>query len=132
MDVDAPPSLAAVRRACDAGQAVEIDYHSASRDESTTRVVEPVQVITMDGHWYLDAFCQPGRRHAALPGRSHRRPAAARHAGSGDPHRAVRAARTPFSPGPGAVEVQLHLGEGAQWVPESVPVRGVAHSRTER
>ena len=28
-------------------------------------------------------------------------------------------------PGPGAVEVQLHLGPGAQWVPESVPVRGI-------
>ena len=28
-------------------------------------------------------------------------------------------------PGPGAVEVQLHLGPGAQWVPESVPVRGM-------
>ncbi len=58
MDVDAPSSLAAVRRATDAGQLVEIDYHSASRDEWTTRVVDPVQVITTEGHWYLDAFCQ--------------------------------------------------------------------------
>ncbi len=58
MDVDAPSSLAAVRRATDAGELVEIDYHSASRDEWTTRVVDPVQVITTEGHWYLDAFCQ--------------------------------------------------------------------------
>ena len=28
-------------------------------------------------------------------------------------------------PGPGAVEVHLQLGPGAQWVPESVPVRAV-------
>jgi proteasome accessory factor C len=127
VDVDAPQSLADVRRACDAGQAVEIDYHSASRDESTTRVVEPVQVITMDGHWYLDAFCRRAgdvrrfrvdrigavRPHGA-PGTSTPRPR--------------RAAEDSFLPGPGAVEVQLHLGEGAQWVPESVPVRAVAHS----
>jgi predicted DNA-binding transcriptional regulator YafY len=30
-----------------------------------------------------------------------------------------------FVPGPGAREVHLHLGGSAQWVPESVPVRGV-------
>ena len=31
-------------------------------------------------------------------------------------------------PGPGAVEVHLHLGRGAQWVPESVPVRGIGRA----
>ena len=30
-------------------------------------------------------------------------------------------------PGPGALEVHVHLGPGAQWVPETVPVRAVAH-----
>ena len=81
----------------------------------------------MDGHWYLDAFCHRAgdmrrfrvdrigavRPHGA-PGASAPRP--------------VRAAEDSFLPGPGAVEVQLHLGPGAQWVPESVPVRAVAHA----
>jgi predicted DNA-binding transcriptional regulator YafY len=127
VDVDAPPSLAAVRRACDAGQAVEIDYHSASRDESTTRVVEPVQVITMDGHWYLDAFC---RRAGDMRRFRVDRIGAVRPHGAPGPStpRPLRPAEDSFLPGPGAVEVQLHLGEGAQWVPESVPVRAVAHS----
>ena len=31
-----------------------------------------------------------------------------------------------FVPGPGAVEVHLHLSRAAQWVPESVPVRALA------
>ena len=57
VDVDAPAHLAAVRDAADAGQALEIDYLSGSRDELTTRIVEPVQVATIDGHWYLDAYC---------------------------------------------------------------------------
>jgi proteasome accessory factor C len=127
VDVDAPHSLAAVRQACDTGQAVEIDYHSASRDESTTRVVEPVQVITMDGHWYLDAFC-----HRAGDMRRFRVDRIGAVRPSGQPGvstpRPLRAADDAFVPGPGAVEVQLHLGEGAQWVPESVPVRAVAHA----
>ena len=127
IDVDAPSSLAAVRRACEAGQAVEIDYHSASRDESTTRVVEPVEVITMDGHWYLDAFCHRAgdMRRFRVDRNSAVRPHGA--PGQAAP-RPPRAAEDAFLPGPGAVEVQLHLGEGAQWVPESVPVRAVAHS----
>jgi predicted DNA-binding transcriptional regulator YafY len=127
IDVDAPSSLAAVRRACEAGQAVEIDYHSASRDESTTRVVEPVEVITMDGHWYLDAFCHRAgdMRRFRVDRISAVRPHGA--PGQAAP-RPPRAAEDAFLPGPGAVEVQLHLGEGAQWVPESVPVRAVAHS----
>ena len=60
LDVDAPEHLAAVRAAADVGAAVSIDYLSGSRDELTTRVVEPVQVITIDGHWYLDAYCHRG------------------------------------------------------------------------
>ena len=35
-----------------------------------------------------------------------------------------------FVPGPGAVEVRLALGPGAQWVPESVPVRAVSRDQS--
>jgi proteasome accessory factor C len=127
VDVDAPQSLAAVRQASDRGQAIEIDYHSGSRDESTTRVVEPVQVITTDGHWYLDAFCH--RAGDMRRFRVDRIGAVRPHGQPGESTpRPLRAADDGFVPGPGAVEVQLHLGRGAQWVPESVPVRAVAHA----
>jgi predicted DNA-binding transcriptional regulator YafY len=127
VDVDAPQSLAAVREASEAGRPVEIDYHSASRDELTTRVVEPAQVITRDGHWYLDAFCR--RAGDMRRFRVDRIGAVRPHVGPSGPGPAtVRAADDPFLPGPGAVEVQLHLGPGAQWVPESVPVRAVARA----
>jgi proteasome accessory factor C len=127
VDVDAPTSLAAVRRASDAGQPVEIDYHSASRDESTTRLVEPVQVVTTDGHWYLDAFCHRAgdMRRFRVDRISAVRPHGDLGVASSRPR---RPAEDSFLPGPGAVEVQLHLGPGAQWVPESVPVRALAHN----
>jgi predicted DNA-binding transcriptional regulator YafY len=127
VDVDAPRFLPEVRRACEDGQALEIDYHSASRDESTTRVVEPVQVVTTEGHWYLDAFC-----HKADDMRRFRvdRIGAVRPHDLADAPKtvAVRTAEYTFLPGPGAVEVQLRIGPGAQWVAESVPVRAVARS----
>jgi proteasome accessory factor C len=125
LDVDAPSNLASVRQATDAGRAIEIDYLSASRDELTTRTVDPVQLMTIDGHWYLDAYC-----HRAGDMRRFRvdRIGAVRLL---DELRVVpaprpRPAEEMFVPGPGAREVHLHLGAGAQWVPESVPVRGVA------
>ena len=125
LDVDAPEHLAAVREAVDGSRAIEIDYHSGSRDELTTRTVEPVQVVTIDGHWYLDAYC-----HRAGDMRRFRvdrigavrtldqpaEPASTR----------TRSMDEMFVPGPGALEVHLELGRAAQWVPESVPVRAVA------
>jgi len=124
LDVDAPGNLPLVRSAADEGRVIEIDYLSASRDELTTRTVEPLQVMTIDGHWYLDAYC-----HRAGDMRRFRvdrigavravdQPAVA-------PARRVRPADEMFVPGPGAREVHLHLGGSAQWVSESVPVRGV-------
>jgi proteasome accessory factor C len=124
LDVDAPAHLAAVRNAADAGQALEIDYLSGSRDELTTRTVEPVQVATIDGHWYLDAYCHRAgdmrrfrvdRIGAVRPPAESPGPAVTR----------SRPLEEMFVPGPGAVEVHLQLGPGAQWVPESVPVRAV-------
>ncbi len=126
LDVDTPEHLAVVREAVDQGRAMEIEYHSGSRDELTTRTVEPVQVVTIDGHWYLDAYCHRAgdmRRfrvdrigsvglldHPAEPATVRARPM-----------------EEMFVPGPGALEVHVHLGPGAQWVPETVPVRAVAH-----
>ena len=129
LDVDAPAHLAEVRDAADAGRALEIDYLSGSRDELTTRVVEPVQVATIDGHWYLDAYCHRAgdmrrfrvdRIGAVRPLEHSPGPASVR----------SRPLEEMFVPGPGAVEVHLQLGPGAQWVPESVPVRGVRRDDT--
>jgi proteasome accessory factor C len=123
VDVDAPQFLPAVRQAAEEGRALEIDYLSGSRDELTTRLIEPAQVVTMEGHWYLDAFC-----HRAEDMRRFRvdRISAVRDADRpAGTHRVARDAEDSFVPGPGAVEVVLRLGPSAQWVAESIPVRAV-------
>jgi proteasome accessory factor C len=131
LDVDAPEHLAAVRTAVEGGRALQIDYHSGSRDELTTRTVEPVQVVTIDGHWYLDAYCQRAgdmrrfrvdRIGAVRPLDAPLGPAAVR----------TRPMEEMFVPGPGALEVHLRLGPGAQWVPESIPVRALGRDESGR
>ncbi len=122
LDVDAPANLPVIRDALDAGQALEIEYLSASRDELTTRTVEPVQVITVDGHWYLDGFC-----HRAGDMRRFRVDRIVEARQLDQPvetdARRPRPMEDMFLPGPSALEVHLQLGPDAQWVAESVPVR---------
>ena len=36
---------------------MRLDYYVPTRDESTERVVDPLRVVTADGHTYLDAWC---------------------------------------------------------------------------
>jgi proteasome accessory factor BC len=124
LDVDAPADLPLIRAATEAGQSLELEYLSASRDELTTRAVEPTQVITVDGHWYLDAYCHRAgdmrrfRVDRIVKARQLDQPVS-------DEVRRPRPAEDMFVPGPGAYEVHLELGPGADWVAESIPVRHV-------
>ncbi|MEU6859969.1 WYL domain-containing protein [Glycomyces sp. NPDC046736] len=40
------------------GHAARITYYSASRDTTSERVVDPIEVIVADGHAYLRAWCR--------------------------------------------------------------------------
>ena len=127
LDVDAPAHLGVVRDAAEQRHELELDYLSGSRDELTTRRVDPVQVVTIDGHWYLDAYCHRAgdmRRFRVdrIVGLRQLEPSA------DAPASTVRPLDEMFVPGPGAIEVHLELGPRAQWVPESVPVRRVRRS----
>jgi len=62
-----PALLQLVREATAAHQQVELDYYSHSRDERSTRVVDPHRVFSEDGEWYLAAWC-----HQAEAARSFR------------------------------------------------------------
>jgi proteasome accessory factor C len=44
-------------QAVDERRQVRLDYYVPTRDESTERVVDPLRVVTADGHTYLDAWC---------------------------------------------------------------------------
>lgn len=52
------PGAAAVREAVRRKRALEIDYYSASRDTSTRRVVDPIRVLLVGDHSYLEAWCR--------------------------------------------------------------------------
>jgi proteasome accessory factor C len=48
--------LEAVHQAAERRERIEIDYYSASRDEVTTRQIDPEQVFSAIGNWYVVAW----------------------------------------------------------------------------
>lgn len=120
--LDEPSRLEDVRQAVAERQRLEIEYRSASVDETTQRVIDPLAVTSIDGHWYVDAYC-----HRALDLRRFRvdrilgLEVVGAQEGGPPPGREVPASEA-FVPGPGAVVVRLLLDPEAAWVADSVPV----------
>ncbi|HVX20236.1 MAG TPA: WYL domain-containing protein [Acidimicrobiales bacterium] len=120
VDLDEPSLLAEARQAVDDRSAVEIEYHSASSDQTTLRVVEPLEVVSLDGHWYMDAYCH---RAAGLRRFRVDRVRSLRVVGPRSVDGPARGdGSSAFVPGPGAVTVRLALGPDARWVADTVPV----------
>jgi proteasome accessory factor C len=152
VELDEPALLATVREATADGQQLEVEYYAASTDERSVRRVDPGEVFTSEGHWYLDAYCHlaQGQRHfridrilAARPvGSSQwqasrkgaegagRRNAAAGSQGRGptvgpDRPSDQQPERQAFVPGPETREVVLLVPRTASWVAEALPVQHV-------
>lgn len=120
--------LTLAREAIAQHRRLRMNYLVAARDESTERDVDPMRVVLMDDHWYLEGWC-----HRADDVRMFRLdrietlqlldadgtpPAQARPRQLGD---------SVFSPGADAVSVTLELQPQAGWVADYYPVDGVEH-----
>jgi len=56
--VGTPPFLSLVKSSSESGQALEISYYSASKDEVTRRVIWPSEPFFFEGAWYTRAWCE--------------------------------------------------------------------------
>lgn len=108
---------------------VHLHYLVASRDETTERDVDPMRVVSIDGHWYLDGWC-----HRAQAQRLFRLdrieqyqvldvdgtpPAQAR------PRDVASFDAEVFTSGPDDLVVTLELAAYAGWVADYYPVEDV-------
>ncbi len=57
VSLDVPANLEVVRQAVLDRVRLDIQYYSASSDQVTERLIDPLAVFTNAGHWYLDAYC---------------------------------------------------------------------------
>jgi len=118
IDLDEPAHLDPVRQAISDRERLEVDYYSASRDEITTRQIDPYVVFARDGHWYVDAWCHLAGdvRHFRVDRLQSVRPTGERFE--------VPAAEVPdevFAPGSDAQEVTIVMPVESRWVVEAYP-----------
>jgi len=120
-----PGLLDSLRRAAAEHRRVRIDYYAYSRDERTTREVDPYALFADEGAWYVRGHCHMagGERLFridriydvdVLDTRFTPPPAAA-----------TPADGEVFTPGPEVARVTLELAPSARWVIETYPVDAV-------
>jgi proteasome accessory factor C len=114
-----PGVLDELRRAAAAGRRVRLDYYAYSRDQRTTRDVDPHAVFAHEGAWYVRGYC-----HQAEDQRLFR---VDRIYGVEVLDETFTPPDDPdtggvFEPGPETPRVTLDLAPAARWVVETYPV----------
>jgi predicted DNA-binding transcriptional regulator YafY len=114
--------LEVLRRAAEDHHQVEIGYYTYSRDEQTTRVIDPHLVYAAAGQWYVAGFC-----HQAGADRLFRVDRVTRATRLDAMFSPAAAATAPpvFDPSPADPVVVLELEPGATWVASQYPTESV-------
>lgn len=116
--------LGAIRAAVDARERIEIDYYSATRDEMTTRQIDPEHLFGAIGNWYVVAWC-----HLVDDERLFRvdRIRDVRFTGETfEPRGLIGQGRPLYTPHEEDIRVRLRLGPRARWVAEYYEVERVS------
>ncbi len=117
---DEPEALAAVRDAVEGHERLHITYRGLNRETDTERTIDPWQVFTDLGLWYVDAH-----DHLADDHRRFRLDRIRRVAPTGETFEPPDDLPEPvatYQPGPDDIRVVLRLRPAARWVAEYYPV----------
>lgn len=115
--------LTTVRQGLREHRRLHLSYVVASRDESTQRDVDPMRVLSVDGRWYLEAWCH--RAEDTRLFRLDRVEQVEVLKVDGTPPEQARPREVGpgvFRPSPDDEVVRLHLDPSAAWVAEQFPL----------
>lgn len=104
---------------------IEIEYHSLHRSTGTLRVVEPHNVFSQNGEWYLRGFCR-----LAEAERTFRLDRVLSLVMTGESFEGGASGTTDvFAPDDDDLRVTLELSHDAAWVAEAFPVEAVKETK---
>jgi proteasome accessory factor C len=117
-------AAAAVRAAVRADRALAIEYYTASRDTLSSRVVDPIRVVLVGDHSYLEAWCR-STESVRLFRFDRIVDATVLDEPSAPPAPALRAApdTSLFDADPALPSATLRLAPSASWMLEYYPMR---------
>jgi proteasome accessory factor C len=121
-----------LRAAVDSGHALHLTYYTATRDETTERVVDPMRMLMVGGKAYLEAWCR--RAEGTRMFRVDRiddfteLSETARPPVEAVPHDLSAGV---FSPGAELPLVTLRVGRGGRWITEYYPVEEIRRAGEE-
>ncbi len=124
-----PGLLARAREGVERHRRLHLRYLVPSRDESTERDVDPMRVVSLDGHWYLEGWC-----HRAQDTRMFRMDRVEELEvldTDGSPPEQARVrdlSEGVFRPAPDDLLVTVRLAPSARWVSDYYPVESVTPS----
>jgi len=108
--------LEAIREAAERHQRLEIEYYAASTDETSVRRIDPEQVFSAIGQWYVVAFDHRSEQERMF--RVDRVRRATRTGETFEPRGLPGAGRPLYSRSREDVPVRLRLAPDARWVAE--------------
>jgi proteasome accessory factor C len=125
--------IAQLQAAVQNQRALRMTYYTAARDEVTERVVDPMRVLLVGGHAYLEAWCR--RAEAVRMFRADRIDECAELDEPANPPPAARRADLRagvFTPSPDLPLVTLRVGRWARWITEYYPCESVVEESPDR
>jgi proteasome accessory factor C len=113
---------AALADAIRSNRQARLDYYVPTRDETTRRTVDPLELLSSDGHDYLDAWCHLAQARRLF--RLDRMYAVEVVDEPRQPHRLQPRDLSAglFEPGPDDLVAVVHLERHARWVADYYPV----------
>jgi len=114
-------------------RALRLTYYTATRDELTERVVDPMRVLLVGGHAYLEAWCR--RAEAVRMFRADRIDECIKLDEPANPPADAQPADVRegvFTPSPELPLVTLRIGRWARWITEYYPCERVEPESTDR
>lgn len=114
-----------LRTAIEQDHRVRLRYYVPTRDETTERDVDPLELLERDGHEYLDAWCHVagGRRLFRLDRMDAVETLDTPRAHTDEPHRPL--GEQLFVAGPDAMTARLLVRPGSRWIADYYPVEQV-------
>ena len=131
---DGAERIAQLQQAVQRRRALRLTYYTATRDELTERVVDPMRVLLVGGHAYLEAWCR--RAEAVRMFRADRIDECTELDEPANPPPDARPAEvrdnSVFTPSPDLPLVTLRVGRWARWITEYYPCEQVVEESPDR